>query len=201
MSHPVYTPQEALTRESFLALMWALSHPGHKQKLPSSELIEQPGIFGACLKIGATLLDLETSYFTPDDALAEQLKRTTARALPAERAAYHFYPMLTGDGLTFVELAGVGTAQYPDQAATLIIGCTFEGDALANFTLSGPGINGQTGQNRLRVGGLPDAFWALRRLAARFPLGWDVFLVDAAGQVVGLPRSTRIERATEGQEG
>lgn len=170
-----YTPQEARTRETFLALMWALSNPGRAQIIPYTD---------SFIAIGDSLLDLETSYYTPDANLAAALQRTGARALEPERAAYHFYPQLTA--LDGVEAASTGTMLYPDQAATLLIGCAF--DAGQTLRLTGPGI--ATSLN-IRVNGIDPAFWSLRQQVNHYPLGWDVFLI-AGQQVIGLPRTTQI---------
>lgn len=174
---PFYSPAEALARETFLALMWALSYPGRAQALPA--VASDPFV-----AIAETLLDLETSYYTPDAALAAALARTGARALPADAAAYHFYPALPA--LELLKAASVGTMLYPDTAAALVIGCQF--DAGVSARLSGPGIQGSAA---LRVD-LPAAFFELRAACMRYPLGWDVFLVDGA-RVIGLPRTTMIE--------
>ncbi len=180
MTHPAYTPAEARTRETFLALMWALSYPGR--------LYDVPDAGDPFALIAETLLDLETSYFTPDAALQPVLAHSGARSLPVETAAYHFYPALLSLHLPTLRQASVGTMLYPDEGATLVIGAVLgEG---AEFVLQGPGVNGQ---QSLQVDGLPDAFWELRETACRYPLGWDIYLLDGR-RVVGLPRSTRIER-------
>jgi len=186
MQTPHYSAQEALTRETFLALMNALSYPGRLQTLPARSL-------GAVHAAAETLLDLETSFFTPDSDLAEVLARSGARALPPERAAYHFYPTLDADGLAQLQQANTGSMRYPDEGATLIVGATFRrGKALE---LRGPGILGAT---HIHTCGLPAEFWALRERACQYPLGWDVFLIDD-DQLIGLPRSTQITPYTDMQ--
>ena len=179
MTTPLYTPAEARTRETFLALMWAFSYPSRAYPLPDA---------GAPFAlVGETLLDLETSFYTPDDALAAELTRNGARRLAPERAAYHVYPTLRDADMDAVRAASIGTLLFPDHAATLIIGCAL--GAGETYALRGPGIQSV---NTLRVGGVPSALWDIRA-AARFPLGWDVYLLDGRN-VVGLPRSTQIER-------
>jgi alpha-D-ribose 1-methylphosphonate 5-triphosphate synthase subunit PhnH len=179
MQTPVYSPEEAFIRETFLALMWSLSYPGRIHWLPAEPV-------PAFQAIGATVLDLETSYFTPDPFLHGVFARSGARALDPERAAYHFYPQMHAEALDVVKFASSGTMLYPDQAATLIIGCTL-GAGRAR-TLAGPGIEGAA---QLQVDGIPEAFWEMRTNTNRYPLGWDIFLVDGV-QVVGLPRTTQI---------
>jgi len=180
MTFPLYTAAEAQSRETFLALMWALSYPGRIHQLPN-------GVHAFSL-IAETLLDLETSYFTPDESFQRSLVSTGAHARSASDAAYHFYEHITETSLSDIRQASVGTMLYPDTAATLITGCSLNSGV--EFVLSGPGVNGQ---QAIQIGGLPDAFWTLRETACKFPLGWDVFLVDGQ-QVIGLPRSTRMER-------
>ena len=181
MTHPAYTPYEALTHDTFLALMWALSYPGRIYHLPEN-------IENAFHAIAETLLDIETSFYTTDETLAPILANNGARPLSPDRAAYHFYPALTDSDLDTVKEASVGTLMYPDQSATLIIGATFgEGQ---KFSLTGPGINPQQA-NHIQISGIPTNFWELREKAIRYPRGWDVYLVDAK-QVIGLPRTTII---------
>ena len=179
INHPVFTADEALTRATFLALMWSFSYPGRVYDLPAGS--------DAFHVISDTLLDLETSYFTPDEPLGEYLARSGARARSPERAAYHFYPHLDAAQLATLTCADAGKLLYPDHGATLFIGCEFTSET--TLKLSGPGISpAQTPV--VQVGGIPVEFWT-RRAAHRYPLGWDVHLVSGS-QVVGLPRTTRI---------
>jgi alpha-D-ribose 1-methylphosphonate 5-triphosphate synthase subunit PhnH len=179
MGHPQFSEAEARSHQTFRALMDALSRPGQIGRLPASGL-------AAFSTIADALLDLETSYHTPDSQLLPQLARTGARALPPGAALYQFYPRL-GPDLGALAEAPAGTYADPDQSATLVIGCTFgAGRALR---LRGPGIAGVAD---LWVDGVPDALWELRERICRYPLGWDIVLV-AGGQLAGLPRTTRIE--------
>lgn len=181
MTHPAYTTAEARTRETFLALMWALSYPGRIQHLPDGG---DPFVL-----IAEALLDLETSYFTPEATLHPLLAHSGAKSLPVETAAYHFYPTLLAHHLPALRKASAGTMLYPDEGATLIIGAAL--GTGTEFVLRGPGINGA---QLFQVDGLPDTFWELREAACRYPIGWDIYLLDGR-RTVGLPRSTRMERA------
>lgn len=180
MAYPPYTATEARTRETFLALMWALSYPGRAHYLPL------PG--SAFPLIGEALLDLETSYYTPDSGLSSVLARTGAKALPVDEAAYQFYPTLDTAALAGLREVSIGAALYPDRAATLMIACTLGSGPTYSF--QGPGVKDSL---CVEIGGLPDSFWTLRESACRFPLGWDVYLIDGS-QMIGLPRTTRIQR-------
>lgn len=193
----LYTAAEARARETFQALMWALSYPGRPFKLPRqpSALLATPDAdlpLNAFALIGEALLDLETSFTTRDDSLAAMLGRTGARALLPERADYHFYPRLDEAALDDIARAAGGTMLRPDTSATLIIGCAFA--AGRRFRWQGPGIAAAV---EVFLGGLPARFWNLRTAARRYPLGWDVYFVDH-GQVIGLPRTTDVSDAGAG---
>jgi alpha-D-ribose 1-methylphosphonate 5-triphosphate synthase subunit PhnH len=174
------TETEAREHATFTALMWALSYPGRPQTLPVAGL-------AAFTAIAEALVDLETGYFTPNAALADELARTGGRALPPRQAPYQFYPQLTPGMLDMLAAAPVGTHRDPDRAATLVIGCT--PDKGARLTLRGPGIPGTI---TIALGGIPPEFWPMRVAVGAYPLGWDVFFV-AGDHVIGLPRTTLVE--------
>lgn len=180
MNTPHFSESEAQAHQTFSGLMWALSYPGRPYLLAQRDL-------DAFAAIGAALLDLETSYFTTHAELGHLLARSGARAQPVEIAHYQFYPELTVEMLADLREAPIGSYTYPDASSTLVIGCALGSGQ--KLRLSGPGINTPL---ELFVGGLPPAFWEQRARACRFPLGWDILLV-AQDQLVGLPRSTRIE--------
>lgn len=185
-------------RNVFNALLGALSCPGRCYPLPTAA--PRSGFTPtqqSCWLIGEALLDAETTFFTPDATLGQALTFTTARWSSPEMAAYHFYPdayyffpeLAPFDApqanLASVRYAPTGTV-HADQAATLVIACEF-GRGIG-LRLAGPGV---TGYAKLSVAGIPADFWQLRAEAVRYPLGWDIFLVDQ-DQVVGLPRATKI---------
>jgi len=179
MPAPTLTPSEIRNRATFLGLMWALSHPGRLQPLPGA--FSHPPY--NLLAIGETLLDLETSFYTPDPGLATALARSSARQETPANAAYHFYPSLTSNALQRVAEAAAGDMLYPDRSATLVIGCSL-GRGIS-LRLKGPGIAGVAMVN---VDGIPYEFWTTRQRARRYPLGWDLFLVSG-GDLIGIPRT------------
>lgn len=174
-----YTAQEARQHQTFQALMWALSYPGRAYTLPVAGM-------EAFQAIGETLLDLETSYYTPHAELHAAFMRLGARSREPQEAAYHFYPHIEEETLADLEVASVGSYARPDTAATLVIGCTLDNGT--SLSLQGPGIPATT---KLTVAGIPTACWTLRQQACSYPLGWDMVLV-AHDQVVGIPRTTQM---------
>ncbi len=182
MTAPQFTDYENRTRHTFQAMMWALSYPGQTFELLNGQL-------EAYRDIADSLLDLETSFYCEDSDLLESLHQTGARELSPDRAAYHFYPTLDTVQLPTVKMASIGTLTYPDQAATLIIGCKL-GQGGQTLKLAGPGIP-PTATQKIQVRDIPVAFWELREQAIRYPRGWDILLIDNQ-TIVGLPRTTRI---------
>ncbi|GAB4120690.1 MAG: phosphonate C-P lyase system protein PhnH [Roseiflexaceae bacterium] len=187
MFTPAPTPADLHAHATFMALMWAFSYPGRPHHLPTL-----PAAPSAMLTIGEALIDLETSFFTPDADLERLLLRTGARRRTADLAMYQFFPQLEPADLDFVRQAPIGSLRDPDQAATLIIGCQFGQGA--SFELRGPGIQQAS---TLQVAGLPRRFWQIRA-QQRYPLGWDVLLVDHT-VVIGLPRTTRVRELDESE--
>ncbi|HRF46757.1 MAG TPA: phosphonate C-P lyase system protein PhnH [Anaerolineales bacterium] len=179
---PVMSAREARAQETFRALAAALAYPGRQQSLPAKGA-------KAFLAIAESLVDLESSYTTNDRELDAVFGPLGGRRLAVAEAHYQFYPRLSVDELAVLREAPIGTYLYPDRSATLVIGCRFELGQL--LRLSGPGIQGQS---EIDIAGLPEEFWLLRASACAFPLGWDVILV-ADAEVIGLPRSTRVEVA------
>jgi alpha-D-ribose 1-methylphosphonate 5-triphosphate synthase subunit PhnH len=76
----------------------------------------------------------------------------------------------------------IGTAEYPDRSATLIVECAEL--AQSGATLAGPGIK-DTVQLKL-----PD-LESFQANSLRYPLGLDFFFTSGT-QVAALPRSTQI---------
>ncbi len=186
MVEPILTEQESRSQQTFTALMWALSRPGEIQHFTPLEM-DTTGLE----TVAETVLDLETSFFTPDTGLCSKLKKTGAHCEAAEKAAYQFYPSISLEQLFFLESAPIGTLLNPDQSATLVIACEFA--PKLKLELSGAGIQDRT---TLEVAGLPLELFKLRNRIVSFPLGWDLLLVARDQdncKLVGIPRSTKLE--------
>lgn len=180
MATPIYTNEEHQAHATFTAIMWAMSYPGRDYLLPTAP----PQAMAA---IAEALVDLETSYYTPDLALDQIIARAGGRRRDRGAALYQFFPQLERADLQLLASAPQGTLRDPDQSATLVIGCALgAGPALR---LRGPGIQGAAS---LRVSGLPPGFWEMRQRTIRYPLGWDLVLIDGH-RVVALPRTTLVE--------
>ena len=175
LTTPAPSLSETRDNAAFDALLWALSRPGRPRHLP------EPGE-GAI--IGA-LLDRECAVYSNDPLLMPEIMRTGAELADIETADHVFLGALaTLDPLDHVQ---TGSDFYPDDGATVIIRARLgSGPALR---LEGPGVDGAV---TVQIDGLPDGFWATRAARLRYPMGFDLFIVDGAS-VIGVPRSTTVE--------
>ncbi|MFW2590077.1 phosphonate C-P lyase system protein PhnH [Sagittula sp. SSi028] len=173
--HAAPSPSAADSRciACFDALMWALSRPGLPRDLPAS------GVDGLI----EALLDRECAAFSDNPAAAEAIARTGAACVPLEAADHVFVDRF--DTQTLRRLRQ-GSDLHPEDGATLVTQARIgHGPRLR---LSGPGIDGH-----LEIAlELPPEIWAIRREIMRYPMGFEMFVLDGA-QVIGLPRSTQVE--------
>lgn len=174
--HPLPDPAEERDNATFEALLWALARPGEVRRLPEA----------GPAAVALALVDRECVVHADDPDLLRVLADTGARRGPAEVADHAF--LLHPEGM-LADLARLpaGTALHPDDGATLVVRASIgAGDEVV---LAGPGVESLA---RLRVGGLPEGFWAARAARCRYPEGIDLFLLDG-DRVVGIPRSARVE--------
>ncbi|MEM8581311.1 MAG: phosphonate C-P lyase system protein PhnH [Pseudomonadota bacterium] len=168
---------------AFRAMMEAMARPGEIKSVlgarPPAPLSVAAGV--AIL----TLCDPDTPVY-----LGGSLDTQTVRywisfhtGAPLSGPAMCSFAVGTWEDLTPLSQFPIGTPEYPDRSATLII----ERKSLkqTGATLQGPGIRDKT---RFE---LPDTN-ALSKNAALFPLGLD-FYFTAGDRIAGLPRSTRID--------
>ena len=96
--------------------------------------------------------------------------------------AHCMFAVGSWDALAPLAVYPIGTSEYPDRSATLIV----ERSELSvkGATLTGPGIKGQTTLSVPDV----DAFQTNRKL---FPLGLD-FILTSGARLAALPRSTKV---------
>lgn len=183
------------SQSAFRALMDALANPGTARKLVTPPSIGghlTPELVSALL----TLTDHDTSIWL-DEALQSEpagmdyLTFHTGAPVVREPSRATLAFASSADALPRLDEFNLGTQEYPDRSTTVILAvpALTGGPAL---TLRGPGVKDAV---HISPSGLPGDFvaqWDANR--ALFPRGVDLLLV-ADGQVMGLPRSTRI---TEG---
>ena len=175
MGHPQPSETESRANATFDALMWALSRPGQVRRLP------EPGMAG----LVDALIDRECRVFAAQDEVALRAAQAGAELVAIERADHVFVANLSD--ATLPERLSLGSDLYPETGATLIASARF--DTGAALRLAGPGVDGHV---TVRVEGVPVPFWAGRRAVMRYPMGFELFLIDG-DRVMGLPRSTVVE--------
>lgn len=187
----------------FRVLLDGLAHPGSLRSL-----IVHPSIAGEprlarpyVASILVTMLDHEVSLHigpaVDAEALREIVVRRTGVAISDAGNADVVVAIDPDDRLP--ESLKRGSLEFPDDSATLIVSVpslTDVGGDPLDLTLQGPGIDGSC---MLRVPGLsPGLVESRNRAVAGYPTGIDLVLVDAAGSVACIPRTTTITIAQEG---
>jgi alpha-D-ribose 1-methylphosphonate 5-triphosphate synthase subunit PhnH len=172
---PVPSDFESRTNATYDALMWALSRPGLIRDLP------MPGVEGLI----DALIDRECAVHCGLAELSAYAERAGAAVVALSSADHVFLP--EGPSTQMLRDLRQGSDLHPEEGATLVLAATLgEGQALR---LTGPGVDGLVD---VKIGGLPDGFWDMRRDVMRYPMGFEIFLIDGA-RVLGLPRSTAVE--------
>lgn len=186
-AEPVFGAQE-----TFRAVMDALANPGQVQALNAS-LQAPPGLAPELAAVALTLCDHDTAVWLDTDLMEAEpilswLRFHTAAPLTTDPVRAQFALVSSASALPPLERFGLGTDEYPDRSSTIALHVpSLTGGT--DLTLRGPGINDHW---HIAPQGLPVDFleqWASNR--ALFPRGVDLLLVSG-GQVLGLPRSTRI---------
>jgi alpha-D-ribose 1-methylphosphonate 5-triphosphate synthase subunit PhnH len=175
----------------FRAVLDALAHPGRIVDLPQALAGSPPAtLCEATASIVLTMCDIDTPLWLDPAAspAAPYFAFHCGAPLIEGPAKASFAIVSNPTALPPLQSFALGTDEYPEQSATLIIEVT-DLSALHGVVLRGPGILDEA---RLSASGLPTRFWEERQaLAELFPRGIDV-LFTCGGRVAALPRSTRI---------
>lgn len=184
-------------QSTFRAVLKALSEPGLIQTIASD--IQSPSpLFLSTTALCLALADAETALWLDHDANNAALRaylRFHCGCQLVEDVRFADFVVITDpqqwDWENALEKCAVGTMEYPDRSATLLVQVTSLIDGPSRL-LSGPGIAHQRSMN---VAGLPadfDAMWNTNTLG--FPLGVDVVFCHGSS-ILGLPRTTNIASA------
>ncbi|MCG9097257.1 phosphonate C-P lyase system protein PhnH [Laribacter hongkongensis] len=182
--NPVHDAQQV-----FRTLLAAMAEPLLPRALPVLPPESPADLHPATAAALLTLLDGDVSLAADlAPATADWLRFHTGVRLTGRPEEADF--VLVHQGCALPSLAGLrqGEPAYPDRSATLLV-------EVAGFAARGPIEGSGPGLARPRRSsdcGLPREFWLARQQAeARFPLGVDLLLFSA-GEVMALPRSTRL---------
>ena len=183
-----FTDAARQSAEAFRTALDCMARPGRIGRLAGA--VPPEGASPAAATLLLVLADADTPVWLPPrlagGAVAEWLRFHAGAPLVTEPETACF-ALGRWEELAPLEAWPAGEPAYPDRGATLIL----EAEALEGgpqWRLTGPGIAGETAFAPV----LPEgAAGALRRNAARFPLGLDLFLASGAC-IAALPRTTRI---------
>lgn len=186
---PVHDAQSA-----FRSILDALANPGTIESLPAAT----EGAESLSPELAALLLTLcdhdTTVWLSPAlrvPAVLDFIGFHTGAPVVTELGSAQFALVAQGDALPELARCNAGTQEYPDRATTIVMHVQ-RLDGGPGLKLRGPGIRDVAAVAPLDLPADFVAQWALNR--ASFPRGVDLILVTS-GQVLGLPRSTRIEGA------
>jgi alpha-D-ribose 1-methylphosphonate 5-triphosphate synthase subunit PhnH len=169
--------------EAFRAVLQAMARPGRIARVAGAA--PPAPCSPAAGAVLLTLVDADTPLHLAGAHDCAPLRdwvrfHTSAPLVPRTDAAFAL-----GDWAALAPLEGypLGTPEYPDRSATLIV-------ELPDLTATGARLTGPGIRDAARLP-LPDPA-AFAANAARFPLGLDVILT-AGDRLAALPRSTRVE--------
>ena len=167
----------------FRAAMDVMARPGTRREITGGMAPE--GLSPAAASLILTLCDPETGIYLAPDVNSEALRgwitfHTGAPLVSADKADF---AVGGWEALMPMDQYRIGTTEYPDRSATLVV--ELAEFAAPNATLTGPGI-----KDTARMY-LPDLALLLRN-AMLYPLGVDLFFTSGA-EVAALPRSTQIQ--------
>lgn len=188
---------------AFRSIMEAMARPGRIQAVagakPPAPLSDAAGT------VLLTLCDTDTPVCLAGAADNDEVRAWLAfhTGAPLSDPSRCMFAVGTWDSLMPLDAFPVGTSEYPDRSATLIVetaelaapgtmSVTMSGTksgAMPGAMLTGPGIKSSAALS------LPEIA-AFERNRALFPLGLD-FIFTCGAQLAALPRSTRVS-APEG---
>lgn len=172
---------------AFRSVMEAMARPGSIQAVSGARPPAPLSIAAGAVLL--TLCDNDTPVFLAGELDCEIVRAWLAfhTGAPLAGPSHCMFAVGTWDALAPMSTYPVGTSEYPDRSATLIV----ERNELtcAGATLEGPGIKSSA------MLSLPE-IEAFQRNNALFPLGLD-FILTCESQLAAVPRSTKVS-AMEG---
>ncbi len=176
--------------ECFRVLLKSMSRPGKIFQLPDTT---EANFVTTVFRLLDTVLDQQVSccLLCGNKELENQLKlRTGTHFTDAESA--DFLLALSGDSYGKSLTAKRGQLEFPNEGATILFGVNqlSNGTKTTGTRLSGPGIKNNI---HPKIGGLAaqELIW-IKEVNTEYPLGIDCIFIDLTGQLMCIPRSTRI---------
>ncbi|WP_282127917.1 phosphonate C-P lyase system protein PhnH [Roseobacter litoralis] len=182
-----FTDPATQSAHAFRSVMEAMARPGTLQDIEGAA--PPAPVSPAMGAVLLTLCDTETPIYLAGDMDCDAVRAWLSfhTGAPFVGPAHCMFAVGKWDALVPLAVYPIGTSEYPDRSATLIVEC----DALvtSGATLSGPGIKDHAALSLPEV----EAFQANRTL---FPLGLD-FIFTCGERLAALPRSTEVSRSSD----
>ena len=171
---------------AFRSVMEAMARPGTIRTIAGAE--PPAPLSKAAGAILLTLCDTETPVYLAGEADCDAVRAWLAfhTAAPLTGPSHCMFAVGRWQALAPLSAYPIGTAEYPDRSATLVVEC--EELAPHGAILTGPGIRECASLS------LPDMD-AFRANNALFPLGLD-FIFASGHELAALPRTTLVRRST-----
>lgn len=172
---------------AFRAVMEAMARPGQIEDISGAQPPAPLSVAAGSVLL--TLCDTDTPIYLASDTDTADVRAWLSfhTGAPLTGPSNAMFAIGSWEALMPLSAYPIGTSEYPDRSATLIVECADLTPSGA--TLNGPGIKSQAALSLPEL----DAFQINRSL---FPLGLD-FIFTCGGQVAALPRSTLVS-APEG---
>lgn len=184
----IFTPAARQSQSDFREALECLSRPGRIGTVGESAFPITKARHAYSLLRALADQEVSIGVFGTDEAVQRFASLGTgSRLAPIEEANYALF---LSDPEDMLGKLRTGDLEVPERGATAIVlvAAIGEGDP---YVLRGPGVRDVL---TVRITGLGEAALRARDAACEeYPLGIDLFLVDAAGRLLGLPRTTRIE--------
>ncbi|MCV3273616.1 phosphonate C-P lyase system protein PhnH [Roseobacter sinensis] len=171
--------------QAFRGVMEAMARPGTVRSI--SGATPPAPLSGAAGTVLLTLCDPDTPVYLAGEADCDAVRGWLAfhTGAPLAGPSHCMFAVGTWDQLNPLSVYKIGTPEYPDRSATLIVECTeLTGSGAC---LKGPGIKTSSALS------VPEV-QAFQHNTALFPLGLD-FILTCGNTVAALPRSTRVSEA------
>jgi alpha-D-ribose 1-methylphosphonate 5-triphosphate synthase subunit PhnH len=178
----------------FRLLLAAMANPGKIEQLAHPKLAVPAGWHPVTACIAFALLNADVQFWVDEreqDFIAYLSLNTGSGWSNPDAADFLFFTSPpTSD---FIQKIQTGTPAYPETGATVVLqvekiaSITFQ-DSL-QIMLQGPGVPGE--RPLILNASNADFFQEIQAINAEFPLGVDLFLTDAAGNLAAIPRSNQ----------
>ncbi|WP_293574890.1 phosphonate C-P lyase system protein PhnH [Phaeobacter sp.] len=167
---------------AFRAVMDAMARPGRISRISGAQPPAPLSIAAGSVLL--TLCDTDTPVYLAGDTDTDDVRAWLAFHTGAPLTGPSHATFAVGGWSSLMPLSAyaIGTSEYPDRSATLLVECTELSASGARLT--GPGIQSEAALS------LPDV-QSFQDNSALFPLGLD-FIFTCGGHLAALPRSTKV---------